>query len=492
VRVRRRGASVGRAGALAFGRRCRLPFGSRLNGEVVYNRLMSRALLACIVLLFPLHAGAEARKPILGDYDSAIRTPEGRIDVEANIRALKRLGANTYFYLVWHSKHDWDDLPAFAEAAAREGIEVWVYLVPWSHTPLVRRTIGFSEPFRTDYVRWAEEIGRLSLVHTNVVGYVIDDFFVNVGPDRFNVPYVRKMTKAGKAVNPKLKFYPLCYFGQAWKDFVDEFGPLVDGVVAAYPKSRLHVGNALAYLNDEAHGASAMVQFPRRTPSKPGDKGAVSGEFRVTDEREATLSFYWDDDNRTEQRGYHEAFVKVNDRVVWQTDTAGDTEDHVVEIPLGRHAGRGGRVRIEIGVMETRGVGHYPIRVKFDDIRITGADTPGEMTSEKHWKPGPVGAFEVDVTPGSRGQTGRFSIPMIVMPAGEAAQHRKRYPEEGRPAEVAAKTRIGVEMMLAGRVEGVVTYCLPKAKADPIFDAVAEEYRHGWKGIRGKRNEPAQ
>ncbi|HSI37258.1 MAG TPA: hypothetical protein VK986_26965 [Tepidisphaeraceae bacterium] len=449
---------------------------------------MSRALFTCVVLICSSLASAQERKPILGDYDSAIRTPEGRIDVQANVRALKQLGANTYFYLVWHSKHDWDDLPDFAEAAAREHIDVWVYIVPWSETPLVKRTIGFSEPFRTDYVRWAEEIAKISLAHKNVVGYVIDDFFVNLGPDKFNVPYVRKMTKAGKAINPNLKFYPLCYFGQAWKDFVDEFGPLVDGVVAAYPKSRLQVGNALAYLNDEAHGASAMVQFPRRTPSRPDDKGSVTGEFRLLEgARDATLSFYWDDDNRTEQRGYHEAFVKVNDRIVWQADTAGDTEDHVVEIPLERHARRGGRVRIEIGVMETRGVGHYPIRVKFDDIRISGADTPGEMTGEKHWTPKLVGPFEVDVTPGSRGQTGRFSIPMIVMPAGEAAQHRKRYPEDGRPAEVAAKVRIGVEMMLAGRVEGVVTYCLPKGKANPIFDAVAEEYRHGWKGIRAKR-----
>jgi hypothetical protein len=127
--------------------------------------------------------------------------------------------------------------------------------------------------------------------------------------------------------------------------------------------------------------------------------------------------------------------------------------------------------------------------VKFDDIRITGCDTPSEMTSEKHWQMGAVGPFELDVTPGSRGETGRFSIPMIVMPAGEAAQHRKRYPEEGRPAEIAAKTRIGVQMMLEGRVEGVVTYCLPKGKGDPIFDAVAEEYRRGWKGVRAKRRE---
>ena len=450
-------------------------------------------LIVCFALLLCTFSSQAAtpRKPVIGDYAAEIRTPDGRMDIPANIAALKKLGANTYFYLIWHSKHDWDDLPAFAQAAARENIDVWVYLVPWSETPLVKKSWGYSEPFCTDYVRWGQEIAKLSLEQKNIVGWVMDDFFVNIEPDRFSVPYVRKMTKAAKEINPNLKFYSLCYFGQAWKDFVDNYGSLVDGVVAAYPKSRLQVGNALAYLNDEAHGASAMVEFPRRTPSKPGDKGSVTGEFTVRDPKTATVSFYWDDDNRTEERGYHTAFCKINGVTVWQTDTAGDTEDHIVEISLERFSRKDPNVRIEIGVFDVKGVGHYPVRVKFDDIRVTGCDTPTEMTSEKMFARKNTGAFEVDLTPGSRGETGRFSIPMIIMPAGEAVQHEKRYPEKGTPAEIAMKTRLSLDLMLEGRVEGVVMYCLPKTPDDPIFDAVADEYHRTWKAIRNKRKEPA-
>src|SRR5437867_8424385 len=110
-----------------------------------------------------------ARKPIIGDFSAEIRRRDGRIDIDANIAALKAMNANTYFYLIWHNVHDWDDLPAFASAADKEGIDVWVYLVPWSETPEGKKSpYGYSQPFKTDYVRWAQEIARLSLDHRNL------------------------------------------------------------------------------------------------------------------------------------------------------------------------------------------------------------------------------------------------------------------------------------------------------------------------------------
>src|SRR4051794_37969401 len=173
---------------------------------------------------------APRRKAMLGDFAAEIRLPDGHMDAQANLAALKAMGANTYFYLIWHKASDWDDLPAFASAAEKEGIDVWVYLIPWSETPLVKKSWGFSEPYRTDYVKWAQEIARLSLDHKNVVGYVIDDFYSNsLQRDRFTAAYVRKMVDAGKQVNPRLKFYPLLYFQQPWADFMDRFGDVVDG-----------------------------------------------------------------------------------------------------------------------------------------------------------------------------------------------------------------------------------------------------------------------
>ena len=66
---------------------------------------------------------------------------------------------------------------------------------------------------------------------------------------------------------------------------------------------------------------------------------------------------------------------------------------------------------------------------------------------------------------------------MILMPAGEAAQHEKRYPEAGTPQAIAEKVRLSLDLVRDGRVEGVVTYCLPKGADEPILAAVKREFR---------------
>jgi hypothetical protein len=454
----------------------------------MHDKMTRLITLLCLILCTAaLPAHAAKGKPILGDFDAELRLPNGHIDIDANIQALKAMSANTYFYLIWHSRFDWDDLPAFADAAGRAGIDVWVYIIPWSETPLAKKSHGFSEPFRTDYVRWAQEIARVSLEHSNIVGYVIDDFYTNsIQPDRFTVPYVRQMVEAGRRINPKIKFYALVYFAQPWADFIERFGTLVDGVVAAYPKSRLQVGNALAYLNDEPHGATAIIDFPRTKSSRAGDRGTVLADLRVTDPAKASVSFYWDSGDHGDNRGYHQAVVRVDGRTVWQTDTAesaGDGGDHVVDIDLERHVRRGKTVQLEIGIVEQRGVSHYPLIARFDDIRLTGFDTPTGMASERFFTRRATSAFTVDLLPASQGG-GRFKIPMILMPAGEPEQHEKRYPESGTPRNIARKIEMCINLLSAGRVEGVVTYCLPKETGDSTFQAARQEFRRGAEAVR--------
>jgi len=97
-------------------------------------------------------------RDILADYDSELRGPDKRVDVDTMAARLKELGVNTYFWLIWHASTDWDDLKLFLPKAAAAGIDVWVYLVPPSESP--PRTTAYSEPFRLDYGRWAEEIAR--------------------------------------------------------------------------------------------------------------------------------------------------------------------------------------------------------------------------------------------------------------------------------------------------------------------------------------------
>jgi hypothetical protein len=447
------------------------------------TRLFSPLCVALIALTLPALAqppdapAPPPPAPLIGDFDAEIRLPNGHIDIDANIQALKAIHANTYFYLIWHSPSDWDDLPAFADAAAREGINVWVYLIPWSETPLIKKSWGFSEPFRTDYVRWAEEIARVSLRHPNVVGYVIDDFYTNsTQPDRFTTRYVRRMVDAGRAINPRLKFYPLLYFQQPWADFVQRFGDMVDGVVAAYPKSRVQVGNALCYLNGEPHGASAIVELPRSASTRAGDRGAVAADLAVADPENATISFYWDATDASTNRGYHEAYVRVDGRVIWEADTAEGKDDRVIYLNLARFVGGRRSVRVELGVYEDRGVSKYPVTVRFDDIRVTGFDSP-EMSPERLWARRSSSNFGVQILAARETPT-QVRLPMILMPAGEGDQFEKRYPEAGTPRNVAAKVAMCLGLLRDARVEGVVTYCLPKDPKDrPMFDAIGNEYR---------------
>lgn len=452
------------------------------------TRLIATLCLA-VLGVFPATAQPQAggpHKPILGDFAAELRRPDGHIDVRANIDALKAIRANTYFYLIWHKETDWDDLPEFAAAAEREGIDVWVYLIPWSETPAVKKSWGYSEPYRLDYVRWAEEVAKLSLKHRNIVGYVIDDFYTNsTQPDRFTVSYVRRMVNAGKAINPEIKFYPLVYFQQPWSEFMQRFSTLVDGVVAAYPKSRVQVGNALAYLNGDAHGATAIVDFPRSKPSRPGDKGSIWADLRVDDPDDATISFYWDDTDQSNNRGYHQAFVKVDGRIVWQADTAGESADRVVNVNLARFVRGKDRVRVELGVYEERGVSKYPVTVRLDDIRLTGFDTVNEMASDKLWSRKATGAFTVDLLP-SRQEPARVKLPMILMPAGEGDQYEKRYPDPGTPRNVASKVRMSLDLVRDNRVEGVITYCLPKD--GPTYEAVGNEFRRAAEALTASKN----
>jgi hypothetical protein len=293
------------------------------------------------------------------------------------------------------------------------------------------------------------------------------------------------MVAAGRAINPKLKFYPLVYFQQPWAEFVQRFGTLVDGVVAAYPKSRTQVGNALAYLNGDAHGATAIVDYPRTQPSRPGDKGSIYADLRVDDPEDAPISFYWDDTDQSNNPGYHQAFVKVDGRIVWQADTAGETADRVVNVNLARFVRGRQAVRIELGVYEQRGVGKYPVTVRLDDIRLTGFDTDNQMGSQRLWSRKATGHFTVDLLP-SRQEPAQVKLPMILMPAGEGEQYEKRYPDAGSPRNVAAKVRLCLDLVRDGRVEGVVTYCLPKD--GPTFEAVGAEFRRAAEALRDPKD----
>src|SRR5262245_47791249 len=124
-------------------------------------------------LLCPL-APAAVPHYQLADYDAELRLPNCRVDIPAMVRRLPAVGVTKYYCVLVQAATHWDDLKLVLPDADKAHTEVWAYLVPPSESAASYSTV-YPEPLRLDYLRWAEEIARLSLQHTNLTTWVIDD-----------------------------------------------------------------------------------------------------------------------------------------------------------------------------------------------------------------------------------------------------------------------------------------------------------------------------
>lgn len=169
-------------------------------------------------------------KMILGTYAGLPRLFNGRADLDKLLEQLKDLNANTYNWLIWQNENDWDDLKLFLPMALKNKIAVWVTAVPPSESR--PKTKWNSEPFGLDYIKWSEEIAKLSKDYPNLVAFSIDDFVHNLA---FYTPeYVGKMVNKIDAINPSLQFIPCCYYRQITVDFAQKYTPMLDGVLFPY------------------------------------------------------------------------------------------------------------------------------------------------------------------------------------------------------------------------------------------------------------------
>jgi hypothetical protein len=179
----------------------------------------------------PQPTTAHLQQRIAGDYDMEIREPQPRadgirhVDTPATIARLREAHVTTYFYLVFHASTDWTDFTReFLPAAEKAGIDLWVYLVPPSEC--------CSQPHGTDFVRWAEEIGRLSLRHPGIKGWAMDDFSSNL--KTFTPAYTKTMREAARRINPGLRFFPVLYHDDYSEEFLAAYAPHVDGSIFPY------------------------------------------------------------------------------------------------------------------------------------------------------------------------------------------------------------------------------------------------------------------
>jgi hypothetical protein len=173
-------------------------------------------------LLRPLLAGT------LGDYDAEPRTKEGRVDVPLLLKQIEAAHLNTYDFLIWHAKTDWDDFQQFVSQAKAKKLNVWITLAPPSEPPP-------SAPFGLDYVRWADEVGKLSVRFDNIVGLVIDDFWSDENRALFTPSYIANVAQTLRRHNPRLAFLPTIYWSTIGDDrFAKDFGASIDGIVFPY------------------------------------------------------------------------------------------------------------------------------------------------------------------------------------------------------------------------------------------------------------------
>ncbi|MSU59263.1 MAG: hypothetical protein EXS35_14030 [Pedosphaera sp.] len=197
--------------------------------------LLVQLVASCATSRSAPDAAAVRRQALIGTratYCRAPRKPDQRVDVDKLIAELVELRANTYSFCIHGWATDWDDLKLILPAANAKGIRVWASIVPPSES--YPKTKMYAEPFRLDYVRWAKEFAKLSLQHTNLVAWSIDDFTHNL-KQTYTPAYLKQMLDGARAINPQLAFVPCCYF-PAFNNaaFTTNYVPLLDGILFPY------------------------------------------------------------------------------------------------------------------------------------------------------------------------------------------------------------------------------------------------------------------
>jgi hypothetical protein len=169
-----------------------------------------------------------------GTYAGEPRLRTGHMDAQKLLADLTDLKANTYHYLIWHAKTDWDDLHAFLPLAREKHIKVWVTVLPPTESPPMYGDT-YSEPFRLDFKRWAVEIAKLSLEEPNLVAWSLDDFSTDAtSAHTFTAQQWREILSTARAINPMLAFVPCWYAQHLDAKVAAEYRDLVDGVLFPY------------------------------------------------------------------------------------------------------------------------------------------------------------------------------------------------------------------------------------------------------------------
>ncbi len=411
------------------------------------------------------------RAPHLADYDSELRLSNGRVDVDALVARLKELHVATYYWLIWHAATDWEDLKLFLPKAASAGLDVWVYLVPPSESP--PHTSLASEPFGTDYGRWAKAIAELSVQQTNLTAWVIDDFYAN--HRLFTPALVSELQRSAHRINPRLAFLPLMYFSEITRRFAEDYHGVIDGVVVAYPQDREEIDTAWAVLNDVASGTTGELSCPWDTPSHAGDFVSACVAAKVQPAPRCVVHFRDQDDFTGPTAGYHFRQLLVGDTVVWEEDVAGGQpgwQEHAVDVTP-QLQGKD-ETLLTFRLLDKQGVSNFGVRWRLRGLQAEGLLLAATLTEPSRWRVQRQGPLEAGFGETPDRGIGRFHVPFVVMTAAQASEFRLRHGEPASPDRIVQWLRLCLEARRDGKCDGVVTYCLDKAPQSSTFPRVRD------------------
>jgi len=206
-----------------------------IDGEVKISKIASVINLDSIVAENIRIKGERAKtnpfyRGIVSAYAGMIYKQDYTPDIDAILSLILDLNVNCYTYLIHgHSEKELATLGEFCSRAREHGIEVWVYIVPPSEA------LPGYPPFNLDYIKWAEEIARISVQNPNLTLWMIDDFDGNLS--FFTVDYTKQIYSKTKEVNPNLLF-GVCVYHESLNKFSEAgYLPYVDALLWGYQHS---------------------------------------------------------------------------------------------------------------------------------------------------------------------------------------------------------------------------------------------------------------
>jgi hypothetical protein len=171
------------------------------------------ALLGALffVLLLPPRLGAadhitdwQAMGNVPCSWSVPLQAPDHALDVPSTIRLLRAHHFKCYVQPIEEkAPYTFEDFQRLLPAAQAGGIAVWAVLIPHHE--------GSSLPYRYDFVRWMQELAKLSLKYPALRGVNIDDTDVAGNEKLFTHDYFCSIRGAGRAINPRILFMPTIY-----------------------------------------------------------------------------------------------------------------------------------------------------------------------------------------------------------------------------------------------------------------------------------------